>query len=91
MSVSPSGVVYWFRFLLAIATGVLSFRLGLDGTEGLWLMIITYILSYLAVKHVMKYGEKELKGRNKPVMIGIGTYIFTWALVWVLLNTLYSR
>ena len=90
MTLSPSSIVYWFRFLLAIVVGALSFFLGMEGTEGLWFMIIMYIFSYLVVKHGLKYGEKELKGRNKTVMIGIGTYIFIWALVWILLNTLHT-
>lgn len=88
MQVKPSSIVYWFRFALAISTGVMCFLLRMVGMEGFSTMIFMYIISYLVVKHGFRYGEKELKGRNKPVMIGIGTYIFAWAATWILLYTL---
>lgn len=90
MPITPSSIVYWLRFVLAIVAGFLSFFLKTSGTEGFWIMIIIFLFSYFIVKYGLKYGEKELKGKNKTVMIGIGTYIFIWALVWILLNTLYT-
>jgi len=86
---SPSGIVYWLRFVLALVAGGLCFALRLAGTEGLWVAIIVFLVSYLAVKYGFKYADKELKGKNKRVMIGIGTYIFIWAMVWILLYTLF--
>jgi hypothetical protein len=52
-------------------------------------MIGVYLLSYYIVKYGFKYGEVELKGKNKRVLIGIGTYIFIWAFSWIFIYTLY--
>jgi len=52
-------------------------------------MMSIYILSYLYVRYVLHYGEGELKGKYKPVMLGLGTYVFVWAACWVLLYTLF--
>ncbi|MEM2122614.1 MAG: hypothetical protein QXE79_03155 [Candidatus Bathyarchaeia archaeon] len=88
IQIKPSGVVYWFRFFLAILVGGLSYILHLRGFQGLSTMILFYIASYYIVRYGLKYGEVELKGKNKAVMIGIGTYIFVWAATWILLYTL---
>jgi hypothetical protein len=52
-------------------------------------MIGVYLVSYYLVKYGFKYGEVELKGKNKRVLIGIGTYIFIWAFSWIFIYTLY--
>ena len=88
MQAKPSSMVYWLRFALALFTGILCFSLRMRGMEGFSMMIFMYIISYLLVKHWFKYGQKELKGKNMAVMVGIGTYIFTWAAMWILLYTL---
>jgi len=88
ITVKPSGVVYWFRFFLALTIGFLSYILHLSGFQGLSFMILFFIISYYVVRYGFKYGETELKGKNKIVMIGIGTYIFVWAATWVFLYTL---
>jgi len=53
-------------------------------------MMSIYVLSYLFVRYVLRYGEVELKGKYKSVMLGLGTYVFVWASSWVLLYTLFS-
>ena len=88
VKIKPSGIVYWFRFFLAILVGTLSYVLHLKGIQGLSTMMLFYIISYYIVRYGLKYGEAELKGKNKIVMIGIGTYIFVWAATWILLYTL---
>jgi len=88
-TVRPSSVVYWFRFALGAALAALLMVLKLKGTLGVTLMVAVYIVSYLMVRYGLKYGEVELKGRHKVATLGIGTYIFTWAVVWILLYTLY--
>jgi len=37
---------------------------------------------------VLHYGEVELKGKNKYITSGGGTFIVLWIMVAVLLNTL---
>jgi hypothetical protein len=63
--------------------------LKVKGTTGIMFVAIVYIVSYLIVRHGLKYGEAELKGKHKAATLGIGTYIFMWALSWILLYTLY--
>ncbi|MBS7645898.1 MAG: hypothetical protein QXR65_05550 [Candidatus Bathyarchaeia archaeon] len=88
IQIKPSGIVYWFRFFLAILAGASSYILHLKGVQGISVMMLLYIVSYYVVRYGLRYGEAELKGRNKAVMIGIGTYIFVWAATWILLYTL---
>jgi hypothetical protein len=87
--IRPSTIVYWFRFALGVLAAVLLVTLELKGTTGIILMVVLYVISYLVVRHGLRYGESELKGKQKAVTLGVGTYIFTWAAVWILLYTLY--
>jgi hypothetical protein len=36
----------------------------------------------------LKYGDLELKGKQRALSLGSGTFIFVWAAVWMLLFTL---
>ena len=87
--IRPSTTVYWFRFGLGGIVAVLLMVLKANGSTGIWIAIFAYFISYLIVRRILKFGETELKGKYKTVTLGIGTYIFTWALVWILLFTLY--
>jgi len=87
--VRPTTIVYWFRCVLGAMTGVLLMALKVKGTTGIVFMVGVYLASYLIVRHGLRYGETELKGKNKAVTLGVGTYIFTWAVTWILLYTLY--
>jgi hypothetical protein len=48
-----------------------------------------YLFSCIFVKYGLKLGEKELKGKYKFISIGIGIFIMTWVLVWIILYTLF--
>ena len=87
--IRPTTIVYWFRFALGALIAVILMALEIKGTTGMVLMIVVYIISYLIVKHGLKYGETELKGKHKAATLGVGTYIFAWAVIWILLYTLY--
>ena len=84
----PTTIVYWFRFSLAILAGVLCYFLQIKGSMGLVLMATIYAISYGVVKGVFHFSEEELKGKYRRVILGLGTYIFIWALTWILLYTL---
>ena len=86
--IKPTTVVYWFRFALGIFAGVLCYILRVKGLNGIFLMAMIYIISYGVVRGGFRYGDKELKGRRRRVILGLGTYIFLWALIWILLYTL---
>jgi hypothetical protein len=85
----PAKFVYWFRFFLAIIVAFLCFLLKLKGFLGILLAILLYLFSCIFVKYGLKLGEKELKGKYKFISIGIGIFIMTWALVWIILYTLF--
>jgi hypothetical protein len=51
-------------------------------------MAIVYMISYGIVKGVFRFSEEELKGKYRRAILGLGTYIFIWALTWILLYTL---
>jgi hypothetical protein len=84
----PTTIVYWFRFGLAIFTGALCYLLQIKGSIGLVLMAVIYAISYGIVNGVFHFSEEDLKGKYRRVTLGLGTYIFIWALTWILLYTL---
>jgi len=94
--IKPTSVVYWLRFLLAIAAGFannfLQIKQAILGDLAIFAFIglglIFYILSIVVVKFGLNYGEAELKGKNQYVTLGGGTFIVVWIMVAVLLNTL---
>ena len=50
--------------------------------------LVFYLFSVLIVKNVLHYGEAELKGKNRYLTLGGGTYVVLWIMLIVLLNTL---
>ncbi|MBS7650778.1 MAG: hypothetical protein QXL25_06480 [Candidatus Bathyarchaeia archaeon] len=87
-SFTPSSLVYWSRFGLAVLTAFLCYILQLRGSNGLALAALIYLLSVIVFKNILRYGEVELQGKYKVTILGLGTYIFTWAAIWILLYTL---
>jgi membrane protein YdbS with pleckstrin-like domain len=94
--IKPTSVVYWMRFFLAIIAGfsevvlhvnVLTFG---DSAQivGVAVGIIFYVLSVMIVKYLLRYDDAALKGKNRQITLGGGTFIFIWIMVTVLLNTL---
>jgi len=93
----PSSVVYWTRFLIAIATGVGSV-LALNGIVSgeiatsayAAIAIVVYALTAVVFRYLLRYGEAELKGKNRYITLGIGTFIFAWMMALVLTFTILS-
>ena len=50
--------------------------------------VVFYLLSILIVRNVLRYGEVKLKGKNRYITSGGGTFIILWIMVAVLLNTI---
>ena len=94
-SVKPSSVVYWMRVVLAIVAGATNELLhittanfgALASILGVALGIAFYLLSIIVVKYGLKYGEAELRGKNRYVTLGGGTFIVLWVMVTVLFYT----
>ena len=81
----PSSVVYWSRFFIAIATGVGSvFALREVVTGELATVvypavaILVYGLTVAIYRYGLRYGQAELKSKNRAITLGIGTFIFAW-------------
>ena len=96
---SPTSLVYWLRFGSGILAGILYNALaqttGLKGVEIGTLALISvgitvYALTVFIVKYVLNYGPTELKGPNKHVSIGMGSFIiwmiFTTMVIYTILN-----
>jgi hypothetical protein len=88
-------VIYWSRLFIAVATGVgsvLAFN-GLVGSDlASFFYVVTAILVYAATaffyRDVLHYGDAVLKGKNRYITLGIGTFIFAWLAALVLTYTI---
>ena len=61
------------------------------GFGTLWaasMAIGVYAISVFLVKYVLRYGPMELKGPNKHITLGIGSYIIWFLFTTILLNTI---
>jgi hypothetical protein len=81
----PSGQVYWTRFGLGIAAGLMCgiLRLGVEGLVVGASLYFTSFLVLLLAYHIRVGGQ----GRAYYI-IGLGTYLAVWLTTWILLNTL---
>jgi len=94
--IKPTSVVYWLRFLFAICSGVTNNYLRVSTATlgdfalvvGIGLGALFYALSVIVIRYGLKYDETQLRGKNKYVTIGGGTFIVVWVMVSVALNTL---
>ena len=93
----PSSIIYWSRFFIAIATGVGSVLLLRDVVSGELasvvypaVAILAYALTVALFRYGLGYGEAQLKSKNKVIILGIGTFIFTWLMAVTLTYTLLS-
>ena len=93
----PSSVVYWSRLFIALATGVGSvFALTGTVSEDLAttaytaIAVMVYALTAAVYRYVLHYGQAELKGKNRYITLGIGTFIFAWLAALTLTYTMLS-
>lgn len=92
----PSSVVYWMRFVLAILAGLFNQILHINAASfgdaatyvGIGLGVAFYLLSIMIVRHMLHYGPAELRGKNRDITLGGGTFIFVWIMVTVLFYTI---
>lgn len=94
--IKPASVVYWLRVFLAVLAGLANQFLHISQANfgdfaifvGIGLGLIIYVFSILIVQRVLHYGEAELKGKNRYITLGGGTFIILWIVVSVLLYTI---
>jgi hypothetical protein len=55
---------------------------------GIGVGVAFYLLSVILVQHVFHYGEAELRGKNRYITLGGGTFIFVWIMTSVLFYTI---
>ena len=90
-------MVYWFRVSLAFAAGFTNQFLHVDQASfgefavfiGIGLGVFFYLISILIVRYWLRYGEAELKGKNRYITLGGGSFIVLWITVSVLLYTVF--
>lgn len=81
---------------MAVAAGFANHYLGIGQTTygdlalplAIMLGVAFYMLSLFIVRHLLRYSDVELKGKNKYITLGGGTFIVMWIMVAVLLNTI---
>lgn len=94
----PSSVVYWLRCVLAVVAGFANhyFHVGesafgeLAIFMAIGLAFVFYALSFVIVRYLLRYGDVELKGKNRRITLGGGTFIVIWVMVVVLLESMYE-
>jgi hypothetical protein len=93
----PASLVYWIRLGFGVLAGVVynlagfgSLGVGLGTLSMITVGIGVYSVSIFIVKNLLGYGPEILKGPNKHVTIGMGSYIiwmiFTTILLYTVLN-----
>ena len=90
----PTSIVYWLRLGFGVLAGAVYTLVGF-GTGGLALGTLAlisvgigiYAVSVIVVKNILGYGPEVLKGPNKHVTIGLGSYVIWMIFTTILLNT----
>jgi hypothetical protein len=85
--------VYWLRVLFGILAGFTENLLNINqGTlgdlaifVGIGLGVVIYLISTAIVRYGLHYGVAELKGKNRYITLGGGSFIVLWIMVTVLL------
>jgi membrane protein YdbS with pleckstrin-like domain len=93
--IKPASVVYWMRVFLAVVAGFANQVLQINEVNfgdiaifvGIGLGLVIYLFSIFIVQRVLRYGEAELKGKNRYITLGGGTFIILWIVVSVFLYT----
>jgi len=90
----PTSIVYWLRLAFGVLAGVVYNIVGFGqggvilGTLALISVGIgVYAVSVILVKNILGYGPDELKGPNKHVTLGMGSYVIWMIFTTILLNT----
>jgi hypothetical protein len=93
----PIEKVYWVRFVLGILAALVCIGFGMATNtisnsefasatlmNGIALALITYLISYYAVKSIF---ISKVQRPQKLFTTGIGIYLLSWIVFWTLLYT----
>jgi len=86
----PLTIIYWTRFTLGIAAGIISALLsGLIGDFNLLNGITIALLIYLVTYYVYKPAFlAKVEKASKIFTTGVGGYFLSWLVMWTLFYTL---
>ncbi len=95
LNLPPTSIVYWLRLGFGVLSGVVYNLIGFYQLGDLTLQTLAlisvgigmYSLSVILVKNILGYGPDVLKGPNKHVTIGMGSFIIWLIFTTILLNT----
>ena len=94
----PTSIVYWLRLGFGVLAGVVYNLIGFGqlglglGTLGLISIgVSVYSISIIVVKNILGYGPDELKGPNKHVTLGMGSYIIWMIFTAILVYTVFPQ
>ena len=95
LNLPPTSIVYWLRLGFGVVSGVVYNLIGFWQLQNIGLQTLglisvgvgVYSLSILLVKNILGYGPDVLKGPNKHVTIGMGSYIIWMVFTTILVNT----
>ena len=77
--------IWWIKLVAAIVIGVLCFVIQLYFNISGSSAFMIGVLLYIAISDLLarRNGMDQMRG----LKIGIGVYLFTWVMIWALLNT----
>lgn len=89
----PLDKVFWMRAAIGSLTGLLlgllSAFAGLSGSNGIFLGMLMYILSYYLARFTVS-AQIPPKEARKLVTTGLGSFVMLVLFIWILVNTLFT-
>lgn len=77
--------IWWFKLAAAVVIGILCFIIQLyfniSGSSVFMIGVLLYVITSDLLAR--RNGMDQIRG----LKIGIGVYLFTWIMIWALLNT----
>jgi len=86
----PLELIYWAKFILAIAAAVVCGLLNLRDLSGIATGLIFYLASCFLFQYLFTVRSHAVKSMRKIYTTGVGTYFLTWIVVWLMLYTFLS-
>ncbi len=90
----PLDKVFWMRAAVGALTGLflglLTVFAGLSGENGIFIGMLTYILTYYWARFTVS-AQIPPKEARKIVTTGLGSFIMLVLFIWILVNTIFTN
>lgn len=86
----PLELIYWAKFILAIAAAVVCGLLNLRDLSGIATGLILYFASCLLFQYLFMVKSNTVSSMKKIYTTGVGVYFLTWITAWLMLYTFLS-